>query len=188
MLIRYLTLRYSLWNYWMLRKASKGSSTKVRGPLWVSQKGEFVIGHNVTINSDHRANPVGAACKTQFIVKSGARLQLGNNVGISNASFFCVQAITIEDHVLIGNGCMLWDTDFHPINHSERMAHPNSGYKSKPIVIRQGAFIGASTIILKGVEIGERSVVGAGSVVTRSIGPDELWAGNPAVFIRKINA
>jgi acetyltransferase-like isoleucine patch superfamily enzyme len=78
--------------------------------------------------------------------------------------------------------------DFHPINHSERMAHPNSGYKSKPIVIRQGAFIGASTIILKGVEIGERSVVGAGSVVTRSIGPDELWAGNPAVFIRKINA
>lgn len=187
MLIRYLTLRYSLWNFWMLRKASKAAHVTVRGPLWVSQKGEFIIGKQVTLNSDHRANPVGAAGKTQLIIKAGARLQLGNSVGISNSSLFCTQAITIEDNVLIGNGCMIWDTDFHPIHHRERMAHPNSGYVSKPVIIRQGAFIGASTIILKGVEIGERSVIGAGSVVTRSIGPDELWAGNPAVFIRKIN-
>lgn len=188
MLIRFLTWRYALWNFWMLRKASKAAHVTVRGPLWVQQKGECIIGKNVTINSDHRANPVGPASKTQLIIRAGARLQLGNNVGMSNSSILCTQSISIEDDVLIGNGCMIWDTDFHPLAYTERVAHPNSGYASKPIVIRKGAFIGASCILLKGVEIGERSVIGAGSVVTRSIPADEIWAGNPAVFIRKTNA
>jgi acetyltransferase-like isoleucine patch superfamily enzyme len=187
MLVRYLNWRYALWNFWMLRKASKTARVTVRGRLWVSQKGEFTVGNKVTINSDHRANPVGAASRTQLIIKQGGHLHIGNNVGISNSSLFCSLSITIQDNVLIGNGCMIWDTDFHPIPYNERIAHPNSGFSSKPIIIRKGAFIGASTILLKGADIGERSVVGAGSVVTRTIGPDELWAGNPAVFIRKIN-
>lgn len=187
MLIRFLTLRYALWNYWMLRKATKAGSVKVRGALWISQKGELSLGQHITLNSDHRANPVGPASKTQLIIKRGAKLHIGNHAGISNTSIFCRQSITIEDHVLIGNGCSIWDTDFHPIAYAARMKNPNEGFQCKPVIIRQGAFIGASSIILKGVEIGERSVVGAGSVVTRSIPADELWAGNPAVFIRKIN-
>ena len=187
MLIRFLTWRYALRNLWMLRNASKAARVAVRGPLYASLKGACTIGTNVTINSDHRANPVGPASKTQLIVKAGAQLHIGNNVGISNSSLFCSQSITIENNVLIGNGCMIWDTDFHPIAYSERLAHPNNGFVSKPIVIRQGAFIGAASSILKGVEIGERSVIGAGSVITRSIPADEIWAGNPAVFIRKIN-
>jgi acetyltransferase-like isoleucine patch superfamily enzyme len=59
---------------------------------------------------------------------------------------------------------------------------------TKPVVIRDGAFIGAHTIVLKGVTIGERSVVGAGSVVTKDIPDGEIWAGNPARFIRKLDA
>ena len=55
-----------------------------------------------------------------------------------------------------------------------------------PVVIKDGAFIGAHTIVLKGVTIGERSIVGAGSVVTRSIPDYEIWAGNPAKFIKKV--
>ena len=55
-----------------------------------------------------------------------------------------------------------------------------------PVVIKDGAFIGAHCIILKGVSIGEKSVVGAGSVVTKSIPDGEIWAGNPAKFIRRI--
>jgi acetyltransferase-like isoleucine patch superfamily enzyme len=187
MLIRFLTWRYALWNFRVLREASKAARVTVRGPLWVQQKGECIIGKNVNINSDHRANPVGRASKTQLIIRAGALLYIGNNVGMSNSSLLCTQSITIEDDVLIGNGCMIWDTDFHPLEYDRRKAHPNSGYTSKPIIIHKGAFIGAATIILKGVEIGERSVIGAGSVITRSIPADEIWAGNPAVFIRKIN-
>lgn len=58
---------------------------------------------------------------------------------------------------------------------------------SKPIVIKRGAFIGASTIILKGVTVGVYSVVAAGTIVTKNIPDGELWGGAPAHFIKKIN-
>lgn len=60
------------------------------------------------------------------------------------------------------------------------------GVKHATVVIKDGAFIGAHTIVLKGVTIGERSIVGAGSVVSRSIPDYEIWAGNPAKFIKKV--
>lgn len=55
----------------------------------------------------------------------------------------------------------------------------------RAVTIREGAFIGAHCVILKGVTIGKNAVVGAGSVVTKSIPDNEIWAGNPAKFIRK---
>lgn len=57
---------------------------------------------------------------------------------------------------------------------------------SAPVIIEDNAFIGARSIILKGVTIGANSIIGAGSVVTKSIPANEIWAGNPAKFIRKI--
>ena len=56
----------------------------------------------------------------------------------------------------------------------------------KPVAICDNAFIGAKSIILKGVTIGENSVIGAGSVVTKSVPANQIWAGNPAKFIREI--
>lgn len=89
--------------------------------------------------------------------------------------------------MLIDNGCMIRDTDFQPPDYDRRKAHPNSGYTSKPIITHKGAFSEASTIILKGVVIGERSAIGSGRVITCLIPADEIPVGNPAVFIRKIN-
>ena len=62
-----------------------------------------------------------------------------------------------------------------------------AGGKAKPVIIKDGAFIGTDCIILKGVTIGEKSVIGAGSVVTKSVPDGEIWAGNPAKFIRKVD-
>lgn len=62
-----------------------------------------------------------------------------------------------------------------------------AGGKTKPVIIKDGAFIGTDCIILKGVTIGEKSVIGAGSVVTKSVPDGEIWAGNPAKFIRKVD-
>jgi len=53
--------------------------------------------------------------------------------------------------------------------------------------IEDNVFIGANCIILKGVKIGDRSIIGAGSVVTKNVPSDQIWAGNPAKFIREIN-
>lgn len=75
----------------------------------------------------------------------------------------------------------------HSIDYEERLHIKEEHINSSPIIIKNGAWIGAHSIILKGVTIGERSVVGAGSVVTKSIPDDQLWAGNPARFIKVLN-
>jgi acetyltransferase-like isoleucine patch superfamily enzyme len=94
--------------------------------------------------------------------------------------------IIIGDRVTIGANTTIIDTDFHPMSIEERQEHPNDT-KSLPIIIENDVFIGMNSLILKGVHIGEGSVIGAGSVVARSIPPGVVAAGNPAKVIRKIN-
>ena len=93
--------------------------------------------------------------------------------------------IVIEDNVLIGANTKIWDNDFHPVKYEDRVAKEPP--KSAAVCIREGAFIGACSIIMKGVTVGYHSVVGAGSVVTHNIPDNEIWAGNPAKFVRKID-
>lgn len=113
-------------------------------------------------------------------------MKIGNNVGITNSCFVSTKGITIEDNVLIGGNCKFYDTDFHSIKYKERVLLSDINKKSASIHIGEGAWIGGHCIILKGVTIGKRSVIGAGSVVTCDIPDCELWAGNPARFIRKL--
>lgn len=82
-------------------------------------------------------------------------------------------------------GTKIYDTDFHWLDFEKRIRE--TGGKTSPVTIKDGAFIGGSCIILKGVTIGEKSVIGAGSVVTKSVPDGEMWAGNPAKFIRKLD-
>ena len=78
------------------------------------------------------------------------------------------------------------DTDFHSLDFKKRICIPDTDIKTGSIVIKKGAFIGSHSIILKNVTIGENSIIGAGSVVTRDIPANEIWAGNPVKFIKKI--
>jgi acetyltransferase-like isoleucine patch superfamily enzyme len=94
--------------------------------------------------------------------------------------------IQIGNHVFIGGSVKIYDNDFHSLDSDIRESSHDTDVGSKPIEIKNHAFIGAHSIILKGVTIGEYSIVGAGSVVTKSIPDREIWAGNPAHFIRKI--
>ena len=81
----------------------------------------------------------------------------------------------------------IFDTDFHALNPIIRNSKNDIKNRiEKPVIIKDNAFIGAHSIILKGVTIGENSIIGAGSVVTKSIPDNQIWAGNPAKFIRNI--
>jgi len=114
------------------------------------------------------------------------KLLIGEKVGISNSTIFCMDKITIGKRVLIGGGTKIYDTDFHPIHYLDRTENPNNG-KTAPILIDDDVFIGAHTIILKGTKIGKGSVIGAGSVVAKDIPPNQIWAGNPVRFIRNLD-
>lgn len=168
-------------------KISKDARIFGRVHLRMDKGSEFRCGKRLSIMSSWKSNPAGGGrTNTQIKLEPGAKLILGDYVGISNSSIFCSKLITIEDNVLIGVNCSITDTDHHSVNYEERI-NGNKNAKSAPVTIKEGAWIGGHCIILKGVTIGRRSVIGAGSVVTGSVPDDELWAGNPAQFIRKIN-
>ena len=148
--------------------------------------GKAVFGNNLRINSGIFGNPIGGDTRMLIRISRGATLTIGNNVAISNSAIVCRAGITIADNVMIGGSCKIWDTDFHPINPQQRLKTPNDNYVSKPISIEENAFIGAGSYILKGVTIGRNAVIGAGSVVSRNIPENQIWAGNPARFIKNV--
>lgn len=139
------------------------------------------------INSGNRINSFGGHRKMIITVLKNGTLKIGNNVGISNSTIICRKSIIVGDNVLIGGNCHIFDTDFHSIDFENRMLKPDPDVKVGSVEIKNGAFIGGGSYILKGVTIGEKSIIAAGSVVTKSVPKHEIWGGNPAKFIKKIN-
>ena len=159
---------------------------KVNGKIFIRNSGKIEIGENFMVNSGNRFNPIGGDIITRLVTQPNSLLSIGNHVGISNSSIFCAERIEIRDYVYIGGGCKIWDTDFHSIHPNERLHYGDRNINTAPILIDVNAFVGANTIILKGVKIGKNAVIGAGSIVTKDIPHNEIWAGNPAKFIKKI--
>jgi len=102
---------------------------------------------------------------------------VGNNVTIK-CGVQLWDGMRVEDNVFIGPN-VSFTNDKYP----RSKQYPNSYEKT---IIRKGASIGAASVVVCGVEIGEKAMIGAGSVVTKSIPAGELWCGNPAKFVRKI--
>lgn len=155
--------------------------------IMVARNGKMEIGRDFAMNNGTKHNPIGCPHPCTFFVDNECKIIIGNNVGVSQAAFIALADITIGDNVKIGGGSALYTSDFHSLDPEIRASSEDFKHrKSAPITVGNNAFIGARSIILKGVTIGESAVVGAGSVVTKSIPPREIWAGNPAKFIRKI--
>ena len=166
----------------------RGSYKKIciNGIAFFSGCGNIQLGNNVRINSGRHYNAIGGDTRTILIASPSGKIIIKDNVGISNSSIISQNLIVIEDYVMIGGGCKIYDTDFHSLDFKKRICIPDTDIKTGSIVIKKGAFIGSHSIILKNVTIGENSVIGAGSVVTRDIPANEIWAGNPVKFIKKI--
>jgi acetyltransferase-like isoleucine patch superfamily enzyme len=123
-----------------------------------------------------------------FWLGPGARLTLGDRVGLSNSTIVCMKSVAIDDDVFLGGGSRIYDTDFHSVRADERGRPGNPGTRTRPIVIRARAFVGGHSTILKGVTVGEEAVVGAGSVVRGDVPDRQIWAGNPARPVRDLLA
>lgn len=168
------------------KKVAVGKETRIYGKVTIKGRGKIKIGESCLLNSSIHADPIGGDGHIILRADDYAELSIGNQCGLSNCAIVAQKSIRIEDKVYIGGSVKIYDTDFHALNMEARVAENTEGIGIKPVVIHRGAFIGAHTIILKGVEIGENSVVGAGSVVTKSIPANEIWAGNPARKIRNL--
>lgn len=152
-------------------------------------RGKIVIGDDFTMNNGMHYNQIGRQQPCFIIVGNNALLSIGNNVGISSSAIVCFKEIIIEDNVKIGGNTAIYDSDFHDLNYNNRISLPErtANIRKEKVCIKKNVFIGAHSTILKGVTIGENSIIGACSVVTKNIPDNEIWAGNPAVFIRRIS-
>jgi acetyltransferase-like isoleucine patch superfamily enzyme len=167
-----------------------GSGCRFNGlPIVTIARGAKIkIGKNVLLNSSETSNSVGLPHRVILDARtSESVIEIGDHTGISGASIVAQTSVKIGRHVMIGGGAGIWDTDFHPIDLQKRLEHPTRNAKSAPIVIEDGAFIGARAVILKGVTIGRGAVVGAAAVVSKDVKPGEIVAGNPAKVIGHID-
>jgi len=156
----------------------------------VARSGKCTIGTGFKMNNGLKSNPIGPPQRSVIFVAPGAQLRIGENVGISQTAIVCFHKITIGNNVRIGAGSRIYDTDFHsliPANRMDRISDETHTVM-KPVELKDNVFIGAHSTILKGTTIGENSIIGACSVVTKSVPDNEIWAGNPAKFIKKLCA
>ena len=151
--------------------------------VMVSRGGSMSIGAGFTMHNHPIGNPICVG-RCRFFVAPGKSLTIGRNVGISDAAIVAADNLTIGDNVKIGAGVRIFTTDFHALDIDERKEFDTAA--TAPVRIGDNAFIGAGTIILKGVTVGDNAVIGAGSIVTHDIPANEIWAGNPARLIRRI--
>lgn len=176
--------------YLFLNGAKCASGLKVRGlmKINVTRRGQLTIGRNFSVNSGNRFNMIGRQQRTTLWVEG--KLSIGDNVGMSATAIICNHQVKIGNNVTIGGNVVIYDTDFHALNPQLR-SNPSMDRKNairKQVIIEDFVFIGAHSTILKGVTIGKNSIIGAGSVVSGNIPPDEIWAGNPARFIKQLSA
>ena len=173
-----------------------GKNLLLKGiPVIFNKSGaSLTIGDNVTIKSSFLSNLVGLYSRTIIVTRaSGAKIIIGDGVGISGATIYARKEITIGDNTAVGGNVKILDNDFHPIDTEDRiklLADPKGGDSNlvlaRPIHIGKNCFIGCNSIILKGTEIGDNCIVGAGAVVAGKFEDNVVIAGNPAKIIRRL--
>lgn len=115
-------------------------------------------------------------------IQKGARV--GRNCKISSHTFVC-EGVTIEDQVFVGHGVNFINDKYPRATADDGSLQTEANWSVEQTLVRRGASIGTGATILGNVEIGERAIVGAGSVVTRNVPPGATVAGNPARIIRR---
>jgi acetyltransferase-like isoleucine patch superfamily enzyme len=155
---------------------------------------KLIIGSKCRFLSTFESNLHGLnrPCMISCLNRS-SEILIGENCGFSSVVIASESRVIIGNRVMVGANCTITDTDSHSLDMRQRNPEYygiktrefKEDVRSKPIFIGDDVFIGMNTIILKGVNIGSGAVIGAGSVVTSNVPPNTIYAGNPAVFIRK---
>lgn len=150
---------------------------------------EILLGARIVLNGMARKNTLEA--RGPVILRTfrpGARIVIGDDSGMTSCTISAGSSVELGQRVLIGSGVIITDSDHHVVDIAigRRFAGLPSSSSDRPVLVGDDVFIGARSIILKGVEIGTGSVIGAGSVVSTSIPAGVVAAGNPCRVIRAL--
>ncbi len=189
-------VRARRWATWMTRRRLEGLG--VASPEGLIAYGQPVvtlvdgaslrIGDRVVLRSDSRYTALGVSHPVVIRgLAAEASIIIGDDVGISGASICSAVRIEIGDGCLLGADVSIFDTPFHPVASRERRYAPLPNARGKDAVrLGRNVFVGTRSVVLPGTDIGEDSVVAAGSVVRGVVPPGVLVGGNPATVIRTL--
>jgi len=149
------------------------------------------IAPNVKLGKDVKLAPfinlygceVGDNTKIGAFVEIQKNASVGKNCKISSHTFVC-EGVTIEDDVFIGHGVTFINDSYPRATVTGGGLQTEQDWKVERTVIKKGASVGSGATILAGVTVGENALVGAGSVVTKSVPPNTIVVGNPARVLR----
>jgi acetyltransferase-like isoleucine patch superfamily enzyme len=161
---------------WYLRRATfVGPRVRLRGRPRIVALGELRVEDRVQLYS--------TLAKLELVADRGGSLTIGERTLVNfGTSIVALQSIVIGPHCHIGPHCMIMDTAYHELDPERRLERP----APRPVTIGSNVWLGARTIVMPGVTIGDDSAIGAGSVVTKDIPARCLAAGVPAKVIRSL--
>ena len=162
--------------YWYLRHADRvGTKVRVWGRPSIANRGKMCIGDRVRLDS--------RIATLELVTDAGATLEIETGTYINyGCSIGATRFVKIGPFCTIGTHVIIMDNNYHRLEPQRRQERPDSA----PVTLGENVWLGARVIVLPGVTIGDCSVVGAGSVVTRDIPPHSLAVGLPAKVVRSI--
>ena len=158
------------------------------------RNGKVSIGSNTVLNSDSKNSNIALTTRCKFVTGYLGNITVGSNCDLNGTCIVSYDSVTIGDFCQISSSTLITDTDFHPVNIKERMKQMSgqdfdfSSVNKRPISIGSNVWIGWGVTILKGVKIGDNSIVAANSVLTGGkTCPDNcVIAGNPAKVVKML--
>ncbi len=129
---------------------------------------------------------IGDNTKIGVFVEIQKNAVIGKNCKIQSHSFIC-EGVTIEDEVFVGHSVSFTNDKYPRATNGNGGLQTEADWTVAPTLVKRGASIGSGATILCNVTIGERAIVGSGSVVTRDVPPRTIVAGSPARIIRRID-
>ena len=143
------------------------------------QDSKIIIGESCEFRSRPTSNPMGVFCPCMLTTREkGSTIKIGNNCGFSGVRIWADKSVIVGNHVRCGANVLITDSDAHTDD-------PRAGAVS-PVVIEDNVWIGMNVMVLKGVHIGENTLIGAGSIVTSDIPANVVAAGIPCRVIKEI--
>jgi len=172
------------------KKVTLGKKLKIKGwpYIHIKNNSKLILGDNVTLNSSNYGYHINMFKSVKILIDGhNAEIKIGSNSRIHGTCLHAISKITIGENCLIAANCQILDSNGHEVLMDAPFNRLKTHDKPKPISIGNNVWIGANCIILKGVNIGDGSIIAAGSVVTKNIPENSIAGGNPAKVIKSFN-
>lgn len=164
------------WHGVIYGKNLRGNRCKIKN------KGKIILGNNVYLNSFLGGVSYNTSLNTYF---PSSILKIGDNSHLNGTLIHSRKEVTIGRDCLFGPGVLILDNNSHNTSIDPFMRRKGE-VKESPVKIGNNVWVGQRSIILKGVNIGDNSIIAAGSIVPKSVPPNQLFGGNPAKFIKEL--